>query len=83
MRSLENAGTAGLTVIVAVMGIIIYQSVAAGLPAIANGELPLWRLEVRHRHPATPSYQANRIAASVLADVLQLPRHASIPVSWL
>lgn len=60
------AGTVGLTVIVAVMGIIIYQSVAAGLPAIKNGELPLWKLEVRFLPPcfSTAFYTGHNVCQS-------------------
>lgn len=47
MRSLELAGTAGLVVIVAVMGIIIFQSIHSGMPAIQSGEMPLWSVRVR------------------------------------
>lgn len=46
MRSLELAGTAGLVVIIAVMGIILYQSVHTGMPAIQSGEMPLWTVKV-------------------------------------
>ena len=48
MRSLELAGTAGLVVIVAVMVIIIFQSIHTGMPAIRNGEMPLWSVQVGH-----------------------------------
>lgn len=48
MRSLESAGTAGLLVILAVMGIIISQSIHTGMPAIHTGEMPLWSVKVKH-----------------------------------
>lgn len=47
MRSLELAGTAGLVVIIAVMGIIIFQSIHTGMPAISSGEMPLWSVKVK------------------------------------
>ena len=46
MRSLEVAGTAGVGVIAVTAGIMLWDSVRAGLPAIASGELPLWGLKV-------------------------------------
>jgi len=48
------AGTAGLVVIVAVMGIIIFQSSSAGFPAVASGEFPLWKVKVPPKTPHTP-----------------------------
>ena len=46
MRSLEVAGLGGLGVIAVFAVIIVQKSLAAGLPAIHDGELPLWRLQV-------------------------------------
>lgn len=46
MRSLEVAGLGGLGVIAVFAVIIVWKSVAAGLPAIADGELPLLHLQV-------------------------------------
>lgn len=46
MRSLELAGTAGVGVIVVIASIFVWESVKSGLPAIADGELPLWGLKV-------------------------------------
>ena len=51
MRSLELAGTAGLIVIVAVMGIIIFQSINTGMPAISSGEMPLLSVKVQQHKP--------------------------------
>ena len=48
MRNLELASTAGIAVLLAFFAIILYQSIATGFPAIADGELPLWKLEVCH-----------------------------------
>ena len=46
MRSLELAGTAGIGVIGVIAGIFVWDSVKAGVPAIADGELPLLGLKV-------------------------------------
>ena len=54
MRSLELAGTAGLVVIVAVMGIIIFQSIHTGMPAISSGEMPLFSVKVAFRGQIVP-----------------------------
>ena len=43
---LESAATVGVVVILIVLGIIVKTSVDAGLPAIKDGELPLWTFEV-------------------------------------
>ena len=43
---LEAVATAGVIVILAVLGIIIQTSIHAGLPAIRSGELPVWQVEV-------------------------------------
>ena len=43
---LEAAATVGVVVILTVLGIIVKTSVDAGLPAIKNGELPLWTFQV-------------------------------------
>lgn len=43
---LEAVATLGVAVILAVLGIIVQQSIHAGLPAIRSGELPLWQPEV-------------------------------------
>ena len=48
MRNLELASTAGIAVLLAFFAIIVYRSIATGFPAIADGELPLWKLEVCH-----------------------------------
>ncbi|KAK9845342.1 hypothetical protein WJX81_003878 [Elliptochloris bilobata] len=45
MRSLETAATAGVAIVLALAGIICVEALRAGLPAIASGELPLWRLQ--------------------------------------
>ena len=47
MRSLETAATAGVVIVLALAGIIVVEALRAGLPAIASGELPLWRLKAR------------------------------------
>ena len=46
MRSLELAGTAGVGVIAVIAAIMVWDAIRSGLPAIANGELPLWGLKV-------------------------------------
>lgn len=43
---LEAAATVGCLVVVVVLGIIVKTSVAAGLPAIRSGELPVWTFQV-------------------------------------
>ena len=42
---LETLATAGVVVVVAVLGIIMYEAIKAGLPGITSGELPLWSLK--------------------------------------
>lgn len=44
---LEKAATAGVVVVAAVIGIIMYEAIKAGLPGITSGEVPIWSLEVR------------------------------------
>jgi solute carrier family 38 (sodium-coupled neutral amino acid transporter), member 11 len=44
MRGLERAATAGVGLIMALMLIIVVQSLRAGLPAIRSGELPIWKV---------------------------------------
>lgn len=41
-----KAATAGVVVVAVIIGIIMYESIKAGLPSITSGELPFWRLEV-------------------------------------
>lgn len=43
---LESAATVGVVLILIVLGIIVKTSIGAGLPAIKDGELPLWTFEV-------------------------------------
>lgn len=40
---LEQVGASGFLFVLVLAGVIIYYSVVDGLPAIASGELPLWR----------------------------------------
>lgn len=56
MRSLETAATAGVAIVLTMAGIIAVESLRAGLPAIASGEMPLWRLQARGQ----ASYQTRR-----------------------
>lgn len=46
MRGLERAATAGVLLIAVLLVIIVVQSVMAGMPAIASGELPIWTTAV-------------------------------------
>lgn len=36
-----------MVVVAAIIGIIMYEAIKAGLPGITSGELPIWKLEVR------------------------------------
>lgn len=45
---LEKAATAGVVVVVAVIGIVMYEAIKAGLPGITSGELPIFSMQVRH-----------------------------------
>ena len=38
-----------MVVVVAVIGIIMYEAIIAGLPGITSGEMPIWKMEVRPR----------------------------------
>lgn len=43
---LEVAASAGVALVAAVVGVVMYCALDAGLPAIHNGELPLWGMRV-------------------------------------
>ena len=43
--------------VVAVIGIIMYDAIKAGLPGISSGEMPLWRLKVSLRAYDSPEPQ--------------------------
>jgi amino acid permease len=43
MRSLENAATAGIGLLLILTAVIIQETVSAGFPAIVSGELPLMK----------------------------------------
>ena len=44
---LETAATAGVVVVLAVIGIVMYEAISAGLPGLASGDVPIWSLKVR------------------------------------
>ena len=44
---LETAATAGVIVVLAVIGIVMYEAISAGLPGLASGDVPIWSLKVR------------------------------------
>lgn len=44
---LETAATAGVVVVLAVIGIVMYEAISAGLPGLASGDVPIWSLRVR------------------------------------
>ena len=46
MPQLEKAATAGVVVVVAIIGIIMYEAIRAGLPGITSGELPVFSMKV-------------------------------------
>ncbi len=46
MRSLETAAQAGVLIVMALAGIIVTEAAQYGFPAIRNGELPLWGIQV-------------------------------------
>jgi len=46
MRSLETAAAVGMLVILALLAVLMVGALQAGLPALADGELPLWSLKV-------------------------------------
>ena len=43
LTQLEKVASSGLLFVVVVAAMIVYYSVADGLPAIRSGELPIWR----------------------------------------
>lgn len=47
MRSLETAAAAGMLVILALLGVLMVGALHAGLPAVVDGQLPVWSLKVR------------------------------------
>ena len=54
---LETAATAGVVVVLAVIGIVMYEAISAGLPGLASGDVPIWSLKVRCaevHHPTRP-----------------------------
>eukprot|EP00877_Chromochloris_zofingiensis_P007157 jgi/Chrzof1/2695/Cz11g25150.t1 len=46
MRELETAATAGVVLVLLLIGLLGVKAVEEGFPAIQNGELPLWSLKV-------------------------------------
>ena len=44
---LEAAATAGVVVVLAVIGIVMYEAISTGLPGLASGDVPIWSLKVR------------------------------------
>ncbi len=44
---LETAATAGVAVVLAIIGIVMYEAISAGLPGLTSGDVPIWSLKVR------------------------------------
>jgi amino acid permease len=44
MRQLERAAAAGVALVALLVGVVVQRALAAGLPALASGELPAWRV---------------------------------------
>jgi hypothetical protein len=51
MRSLESAAAVGMLVILALLAVLTVGALQAGLPAVVNGQLPLWSLQVGKNAP--------------------------------
>ena len=47
LTQLETAATAGVVVVLAVIGIIMYEAISAGMPGLSSGDVPIWSLKVR------------------------------------
>lgn len=47
MRSLETAAAVGMLVILALLAVLMVGALRAGLPAVVDGQLPVWSLKVR------------------------------------
>ena len=48
-RQLETAATAGVAVVLAIIGIVMYEAISTGLPGLTSGDVPIWSLKVRRR----------------------------------
>jgi amino acid permease len=51
MRNLESAAAAGLVVVLGLLGALAYRAISAGMPALADGQVPLWSLQLSDRLP--------------------------------
>jgi len=75
LRQLEHAAGAASALLLVLLGVIAYQALAAGLPALASGELPLWQVpSVRE----LPEVMAIFCFAIYLQQVL-LPLRSEMP----
>jgi hypothetical protein len=55
MRQLERAAAAGVALMLLLVGVIVQRALAAGLPALASGELPAWRVARPRELPEMPA----------------------------
>lgn len=62
MRSLETAAAVGMLVVVALLGVLAVGALAAGLPAVMDGQLPLWSLKVGLSVPSASQGTQLRLA---------------------
>eukprot|EP00882_Tetradesmus_deserticola_P021587 GHRQ01023369.1.p1 GENE.GHRQ01023369.1~~GHRQ01023369.1.p1 ORF type:complete len:212 (+),score=81.99 GHRQ01023369.1:248-883(+) len=51
MRELEKAATAGVVVVVGLIALLATKAVQEGFPAVQDGQLPLWSLQVDSHLP--------------------------------
>ena len=66
---LETAATAGVAVVLAIIGIVMYEAISAGLPGLTSGDVPIWSLKVRHR----PCGQRHAASSGLLQTFQFLP----------
>lgn len=55
MRSLETAAAVGMMVVFVLLAVLMVGALDAGLPAIKDGQVPLWSLKVGH-YPQLPAW---------------------------
>ncbi|KAK9843248.1 hypothetical protein WJX74_009204 [Apatococcus lobatus] len=79
MRSLELAASAGATVIIAIIAIVVHAAISTGFPAIATGELPLYTLQISKDLPEAFSI----LGYGFYLQPMMLPLLAEMPAGSL
>ncbi len=83
IRQLEGAATCGVAMVLALVGLLGYDAAKAGFPAVRDGSLPIWTLQVGLAARAAPraSRAAPGRAGGRRPAAWPCPRHAFDPAS--